>query len=247
MSFHDNIAFPVSVHGNLTTGLLELYHDASKNRIVQYNRSNVSQKSCRNWRSLLSQSPPGNTTLRADVQRVPRSSHNPARQPSPGAALFSVAPHSLRITSCGAGGGGAIEEYTYLAQAFMETSENPILGTDLTSQAFKVGVYKFFTAKNTYKGRDSRAGHTFAIACALCSGVEANLRAILALPFVGGFAASSQVLQTSKCTTNAPRDWNLQARRRGGDALNGHHLAAIEVYFRFFFEFVRRDFLYSRG
>jgi hypothetical protein len=158
MSFHDNIAFPVSVHGNLTTGLLELYHDASKNRIVQYNGSNVSQKSCRNWRSLLSQSPPGNTTLRADVQRVPRSSHNPARQPSPGAALFSVAPHSLRITSCGAGGGGAIEEYTYLAQAFMETSENPILGTDLTSQAFKVGVYKFFTAKNTYKGRDSRAG-----------------------------------------------------------------------------------------
>jgi hypothetical protein len=26
------MAFPVSVHGNLTTGLLELYHDASKNR-----------------------------------------------------------------------------------------------------------------------------------------------------------------------------------------------------------------------
>jgi hypothetical protein len=31
-SFHDKIAFPVSVHGNLTAGLLELYHDASKNR-----------------------------------------------------------------------------------------------------------------------------------------------------------------------------------------------------------------------
>jgi hypothetical protein len=32
MSFHDKIAFPGSVHGNLTTGLLELYHDASKYR-----------------------------------------------------------------------------------------------------------------------------------------------------------------------------------------------------------------------
>jgi hypothetical protein len=42
-----------------------------------------------------------------------------------------------------------------LAQAFMETSENPILGTDQTSQAFKVGLYKFFTAKNAlYKDRD---------------------------------------------------------------------------------------------
>jgi hypothetical protein len=40
----------------------------------------------------------------------------------------------------------------------METSENPILGTDQTSQAFKVGLYKFFTVKNTlYKDRDSRA------------------------------------------------------------------------------------------
>jgi hypothetical protein len=29
-SFHVKIAFPVSVHGNLTTGLIELYHDASK-------------------------------------------------------------------------------------------------------------------------------------------------------------------------------------------------------------------------
>jgi hypothetical protein len=39
----------------------------------------------------------------------------------------------------------------------METSENPILGTDQTSQDFKLGLYKFFTAKNTYKDRDSRA------------------------------------------------------------------------------------------
>jgi hypothetical protein len=30
----------------------------------------------------------------------------------------------------------------------METSENPI-GTDQTSQAFKVGPYKFVTVKNT--------------------------------------------------------------------------------------------------
>jgi hypothetical protein len=33
--------------------------------------------------------------------------------------------------------------------AFKETSENPILGTDQTSQGFKLGLYKFFTAKNT--------------------------------------------------------------------------------------------------
>jgi hypothetical protein len=40
---------------------------------------------------------------------------------------------------------------------FMETSQNPILGTVQTSQAFKVGLYKFFTAKNTsYKDRDPR-------------------------------------------------------------------------------------------
>jgi hypothetical protein len=51
-------------------------------------------------------------------------------------------------------------EYAYLARQFMETSENLILGTDQTSQAFKVGLHKFFTAKNTlYKDRDSRAEH----------------------------------------------------------------------------------------
>jgi hypothetical protein len=37
----------------------------------------------------------------------------------------------------------------YLAQEFMETSENTILGTDQTSQVYKVGLYHFFTAKNT--------------------------------------------------------------------------------------------------
>jgi hypothetical protein len=96
--------------------------------------------------------------LRAKVQRVPYSSHKPARQPSPGAALFPVAPHSSRITSCRAGGCGPIEGYAYSAQALMETSENPIVGTDKTSQAFKVGLHKLFTAKNTLnKDRDSRA------------------------------------------------------------------------------------------
>jgi hypothetical protein len=109
-------------------------------------------------RSLQSQSPPGNTTLRAEVQLLPYSLLNPARQPSPGAALYPVAPHSLRITSCRAGGNGLVEEYAYLAQALMETSEDPILGMDQTSQAFTVGLYKFVTAKNTlYKNRDSRA------------------------------------------------------------------------------------------
>jgi hypothetical protein len=98
----------------------------------------------------------GNTTLRAEVQRVRYSSHNPARQPSPGAALFPMAPHSLRITSCRAGGGGPIEGYAHLAQAFMETSQNPILGTVQTSQAFKVGLYKFFTANTSYEDRDPR-------------------------------------------------------------------------------------------
>jgi hypothetical protein len=62
-------------------------------------------------------------------------------------------------------------EDAHLAQAFMETSENPILGANQTSQAFKVGLYKFFTAKNTlYKGRDSRAEQHICD-CAL-SGVE---------------------------------------------------------------------------
>jgi hypothetical protein len=170
-------------------------------------------KPCRNWRSLQSQCPPGNnTTLRAEVQRVPYSSHNPARQPSPGAALFPVAPHSLRITSCRAGGGGPIEEYAYLAQAFMETSENPILATDLTSQVFKVGLYKFFSAKNTFTAKNtlSKTGipalssSTLAIACAIGGGVQANLRAILARPFVGKFEAPSQILQTSKCPLEMP-------------------------------------------
>jgi hypothetical protein len=49
-----------------------------------------------------------------------------------------------------------------LAQALMETSENPILGKDQTSQAFKVGLYKCFTAKNTFcKDRDSGAEQQF--------------------------------------------------------------------------------------
>jgi hypothetical protein len=55
-----------------------------------------------------------------------------------------------------------------LAQAFMETSANPILGTDLTRQAFNVGLYKFFTAKNTlYKDRESRPEQHIAIARAI--------------------------------------------------------------------------------
>jgi hypothetical protein len=32
MSFHDKVAFPVLVHGNLTKGLIELYHDARNYR-----------------------------------------------------------------------------------------------------------------------------------------------------------------------------------------------------------------------
>jgi hypothetical protein len=48
--------------------------------------------------------------------------------------------------------------YEYWRRRSMETSVNPILGTDQTSLAFKVGLYKFFTAKNMlYKDRDSRA------------------------------------------------------------------------------------------
>jgi hypothetical protein len=40
----------------------------------------------------------------------------------------------------------------------METYENPILGTDQASQAFKMGLYTFFTARNTFdKDGDSRA------------------------------------------------------------------------------------------
>jgi hypothetical protein len=89
---------------------------------------------------------------------VPYSSHNPASQPSPGAALFPVAPHSLRITSCRADGGGPIECMRNWHRRSWRTSENPILGTDQISQALKVGLYKFFTAKNSlYKDRDSRA------------------------------------------------------------------------------------------
>jgi hypothetical protein len=66
---------------------------------------------CRNWRSLQGQTPPGNTTLRAEVQRVPYSLLNPPRQSSPGAALFPVAPHSLCFTSRREGGDGPIAEY----------------------------------------------------------------------------------------------------------------------------------------
>jgi hypothetical protein len=56
------------------------------------------------------------------------------------------------------GRGRTNREYADLAQSFMETSENPILGTDQNSQAFKVGLCKIFTAKNAlYRDRDSRA------------------------------------------------------------------------------------------
>jgi hypothetical protein len=104
------------------------------------------------------QSPPGNIFLRAEVHRVPYSSQNLARQPSLGAALFPVAPHSLRITSCRGGWGGPLERYAYLE--LMETSEDPILATGQKSQAFKVGLCKFCTAKNAlYKDWDSCAEH----------------------------------------------------------------------------------------
>jgi hypothetical protein len=67
----------------------------------------------------------------------------------------------------------------------METSANPILGTDLTRQAFNVGLYKFFTAKNTlYKDRESRPEQH--IVCARYPvEVQGNLRVTLARRAIG--------------------------------------------------------------
>jgi hypothetical protein len=48
----------------------------------------------------------------------------------------------------------------------MGISEKPILGTDQTSQAFKVGLYGFFKAKNKHKTGIPVLSSTFAIACA---------------------------------------------------------------------------------
>jgi hypothetical protein len=84
------------------------------------------------------------------------------------------------------GGGWINQEYAHLAQALMETSDNPILGMDQTSQAFNLGLYKFFTAKNAlYKDRDSRAEQRICDLVRYPRWSSRYLRAILERPFVG--------------------------------------------------------------
>jgi hypothetical protein len=68
----------------------------------------------------------------------------------------------------------------------MEKSENPILGTDQTSQAFKVGLYKSSRRRTRCTNTGIPAlSSTFAIACAMRAGIQAILLAILVRPFVG--------------------------------------------------------------
>jgi hypothetical protein len=103
-------------------------------------------------------------------------------------------------------------EDAHLAQAFTETSENPILGTNQTSQAFKVGLYKFFTVKNTlYKGRDSCAEQHICD-CARYPGWSSsefgsNFSATICGVMCGAFANFTNV---ETPTRNAPRGRNLR-------------------------------------
>jgi hypothetical protein len=109
------------------------------------------------------------------------------------------------------GRGWTNQEYAYLAQALMETSENPILGTDQTSQAFKVGLYKFFTAQNTlYKDRDSRAEwHICYCGCPRWSSSKfaTNFSATICGAICGPFANCTNV---ELPTRYAPRGRNLR-------------------------------------
>jgi hypothetical protein len=165
-------------------------------------------KPCRNWRSLRSQRPPGKTTLRAEVQRVPYSSHNSARQPSPGAALFPEAPHSLRIMSRRAGAGGLLEGTRICCR---RSRRHPRIQSSARTRQFRPSRWvctsssrrstRCTKAKYTLykcelhalqrrstrctKTRIPALSSTFAIACAIRRGVQENLRAILSLPFVG--------------------------------------------------------------
>jgi hypothetical protein len=78
-----------------------------------------------------SPSPPGYTSLHAEVQRVPYRSHIPARQSCPGAALVPVAPHSLRITPCRANGGGQSSVRVFGPGVLIDIREsNPRHGPD---------------------------------------------------------------------------------------------------------------------
>jgi hypothetical protein len=120
------------------------------------------------------------------------SSHNPARQPSPGAALFPVAPHFFALRRAARAGVDQPRVRVFLAQAFLETFENSILGTDQVRPSKCV-----CTSSSRRRTRCTKTGifaqsSTFAIACAIRDGVQANLWAILARQFVGRLAAPSQ-------------------------------------------------------
>jgi hypothetical protein len=99
-----------------------------------------------------------------------------------------------------------------LARQFMETSKNLILGTDQRSQAFKVGLYKFFTAKNTlYKDRDSRAEHHICDCVRYTrwssSKFAGNFSATICGVICGAFADFTNVEMP---TRDAPRGRNLR-------------------------------------
>jgi hypothetical protein len=133
-----------------------------------------------------SPSPPGYTSLRAEVQRVPYSSHIPARQSCPGAALVPVAPHSLRITPSRADGGGPIEcTGIWPRRSYRHPGIQSSARTRPVRPSRKICT-SFFTARNElYEDRDSCAEQRFAVGCTICGEVQAYLRAVLARPFVG--------------------------------------------------------------
>jgi hypothetical protein len=114
------------------------------------------------------------------------SVHNPARQPSPGAALFPVAPNSLRITSCRADGGGSIE-ITHIWRR--RSWRHPRIQSSARTRPVKHSRW-VCTSSSRRRTRSTKTGmpalsSTFAIVCAVRGCVQANLRANLARRFVG--------------------------------------------------------------
>jgi hypothetical protein len=105
------------------------------------------------------------------------------------------------------GRGWTNQEYAYLAQALMETSEHP--RTQSSARTRQVRPSRWVcTNSSRRRTRCTKTGipalsGTFAIA-GVRGGVQVNLRPILARPFVGRFAAPSQIVQTSNCPLDMP-------------------------------------------
>jgi hypothetical protein len=125
-------------------------------------------------------SPPGYTTLRAEVQRVPYNSHKLARQSSP-ELLYSQC-----ITSCRADVGGPIES-TRIWRS--RSWRHPRIQSSARTRPVRPS--RWVCARSSRRRtRCTETGipapsSTFAIACAVRGGVQANLLTILARPFMG--------------------------------------------------------------